>query len=104
MVQQQRVKFKMTSLTMDLQDMICMEQSYKSVQLIKGYTVMYDTNTGRVYYSGMTMPDGSLYGDSKSDDVLVQYELDNNLNSGYDITYSQMQELLEHTQAIKINI
>lgn len=60
----------------------------------KGYKVMYDTNTGRVYYSGMTMPDGSLYGDIKSDKVLVQYELDNNLNSGYDITYSQMQELL----------
>ena len=60
----------------------------------KGFTVMYDTNTGRVYYSGMTMPDGSLYGDSKSDDVLVQYLIDNDINSGYDLTYSQMQELL----------
>lgn len=60
----------------------------------KGYTVMYDTNTGRVYYSGMITPDGSIYDDIKSDTVLVQYELDNNLNSGYDITYSQMQELL----------
>lgn len=60
----------------------------------KGYTVMYDTNTGRVYYSGMTTPDGSIYGDIKSDKVLVRYELDNNLNSVYDLTYSQMQELL----------
>ena len=60
----------------------------------KGYTVMYDTNTGRVYYSGMTTPDGSIYGDSKSDDVLVQYLIDNDINSGYDLTYSQMQELL----------
>ena len=60
----------------------------------KGYTVMYDTNTGRVYYSGMTTPDGSIYGDIKSDKVLVQYLIDNDLNSGYDLTYSQMQELL----------
>lgn len=60
----------------------------------KGYTVMYDTNTGRVYYSGMTMPDGSLYADSKSDKVLVQYLFDNDLDNIYDLTYSQMQELL----------
>ena len=60
----------------------------------KGYTVMYDTNTGRVYYSGMTTPDGSIFNDGKSSDVLVQYLIDNDINSGYDLTYSQMQELL----------
>lgn len=60
----------------------------------KGYTVMYDTNTGKVYYSGMTLPTGSIWEEGSSGSVLFQYVLDNGLNSTYDITYSEMQELL----------
>ncbi len=60
----------------------------------KGYTVMYDTNTGRVYYSGMTLPTGSIWEEGSSGSVLFQYVLDNGLNSTYDITYAEMQELL----------
>lgn len=32
----------------------------------KGYTVFYDTNTGRVYYSGMMLPTGSFWQDAES--------------------------------------
>lgn len=60
----------------------------------KGYTVMYDTNTGKVYYSGMTLPTGSIWEEGSSGSVLFQYVLDNGLNSTYDITYAEMQELL----------
>ena len=60
----------------------------------KGYTVKYDINTGRVYYSGMTLPTGSIWEEGSSGSVLFQYVLDNGLNSTYDITYSEMQELL----------
>lgn len=60
----------------------------------KGYTVMYDTNTGKVYYSGMTLPTGSMWEEGSSGSVLFQYVLDNGLNSTYDITYAEMQELL----------
>ena len=60
----------------------------------KGYTVMYDTATGRVYYSGMVMPNGSVYGDCKSDTVVCQYLIDNDINTVYDLTYAQFQELL----------
>lgn len=60
----------------------------------KGYTVFYDTNTGRVYYSGMMLPTGSLWDEQESGAVLFQYVLDNGLNSTYDITYAEMQELL----------
>lgn len=60
----------------------------------KGYTVFYDTNTGRVYYSGMMLPTGSIWDEQESGAVLFQYVLDNGLNSTYDITYAEMQELL----------
>ncbi len=60
----------------------------------KGYTVMYDTNTGKVYYSGMTLPTGSMWNEGESGSVLFQYVLDNGLNNFYDLTYSEMQELL----------
>ena len=61
----------------------------------KGYTVFYDTNTGRVYYSGMMLPTGSMWQDRESAAVISQYILDNeNINNIYDITYAEMQELL----------
>lgn len=60
----------------------------------KGYTVMYDNNTDKVYYSGMTLPTGSIWEEGSSGSVLFQYVLDNGLNSTYDLTYSEMQELL----------
>lgn len=60
----------------------------------KGYTVMYDTATGRVYYCGMVMPTGSVYGDTKSGAAVLQYIIDNNLNNVYDITYAEFQEIL----------
>lgn len=60
----------------------------------KGYTVMYDTNTGRVYYSGMMLPTGSMWQDRESGAVITQYLIDNNINNIYDLTYAQFQELL----------
>lgn len=61
----------------------------------KGYTVFYDTNTGRVYYSGMMLPTGSMWQDRESGAVVSQYILDNeNINNIYDITYAEFQELL----------
>ena len=61
----------------------------------KGYTVFYDTNTGRVYYSGMMLPTGSSWRDRESAAVISQYILDNeNINNIYDITYAEFQELL----------
>lgn len=60
----------------------------------KGYTVMYDTETGRVYYTGMTLPTGSMWQDRESGAVITQYIIDNNLTGIYDITYAQFQELL----------
>ena len=62
----------------------------------KGYTVMYDTETGRVYYTGMVLPTGQSWIERKSGSaaVITQYIIDNGLNSIYDITYSQFQELL----------
>ena len=60
----------------------------------KGYTVMYDTNTGRVYYSGMMLPTGSMWRDAESSAVITQYLIDNNINNIYDLTYAQFQELL----------
>lgn len=62
----------------------------------KGYTVMYDTETGRVYYTGMTLPtgDGWIERESGSAAVITQYIIDNNLTGIYDITYAQFQELL----------
>lgn len=60
----------------------------------KGYTVFYDTNTGRVYYSGMMLPTGSFWQDRESGAVITQYLIDNNINNIYDLTYAQFQELL----------
>lgn len=60
----------------------------------KGYTVKYDINTGRVYYSGMMLPTGSMWRDAESSAVITQYLIDNNINNIYDLTYAQFQELL----------
>lgn len=60
----------------------------------KGYTVMYDTNTGKVYYSGMTLPTGSIWEEGESGGVLATYAFSKGYNSTYDLTYSEMQELL----------
>lgn len=60
----------------------------------KGYTVLYDTDTGKVYYSSMILPTGSGYDEEKSSNALVQYILDNDIFSVYDLTYSQFQEIL----------
>ena len=60
----------------------------------KGYTVFYDTNTGRVYYSGMMLPTGSFWQDRESGAVITQYLIDNNINNIFDITYAEFQELL----------
>lgn len=60
----------------------------------KGYTVMYDTNTGKVYYSGMMLPTGSIWDDTESGGVLATYAYSKDYNSTYDVTYSEMQELL----------
>lgn len=60
----------------------------------KGYTVMYDTATGRVYYTGMTLPTGDAWDDTTSGGVLASYEMSKGYNGFYDITYAEMQELL----------
>ena len=60
----------------------------------KGYTVMYDTDTGKVYYSSMILPTGDAYNEDKSSNALVQYIIDNDIFSVYDLTYSQFQEIL----------
>lgn len=60
----------------------------------KGYTVLYDTNTGKVYYSGMMLPTGSIWDDTESGGVLATYAYSKDYNSTYDVTYSEMQEVL----------
>lgn len=60
----------------------------------KGYTVFYDTNTGRVYYTGMTLPTGDAWDENESAAVLTTYALSKGYNGFYDITYAEMQELL----------
>ena len=62
----------------------------------KGFTVLYDTATGRVYYTGMTLPTGQSWieRESGSAAVITQYIIDNGLNNIYDITYAEFQELL----------
>lgn len=60
----------------------------------KGYTVFYDTNTGRVYYTGMTLPTGDTWDENESAAVLTTYALSKGYNGFYDITYAEMQELL----------
>lgn len=60
----------------------------------KGYTVFYDTNTGRVYYSGMMLPTGSFWDDAESGGVLSAYAFSKGYNSLFDVTYAERQELL----------
>lgn len=60
----------------------------------KGYTVFYDTNTGRVYYSGMMLPTGSFWDDAESGGVLSAYAFSKSYNSLFDVTYAERQELL----------
>lgn len=60
----------------------------------KGYTVMYDTATGRVYYTGMTLPTGDAWDDTTSGGVLATYALSKGYNGFYDVTYAEMQEVL----------
>ena len=60
----------------------------------KGYTVMYDTATGRVYYTGMTLPTGNGWDDITSGGVLANYEMSKGYNGFYDVTYAEMQEVL----------
>lgn len=60
----------------------------------KGYTVMYDTETGRVYYTGMTLPTGDAWDDITSGGVLASYEMSKGYNGFYDVTYAEMQEVL----------
>ena len=60
----------------------------------KGYTVFYDTNTGRVYYTGMTLPTGDSWDDITSGGVLASYEMSKGYNGFYDVTYAEMQEVL----------
>lgn len=60
----------------------------------KGYTVMYDTETGRVYYTGMTLPTGNGWDDITSGGVLASYEMSKGYNGFYDVTYAEMQEVL----------
>ena len=66
----------------------------KDVVTDKGYNAIYDTSTGKVYYSGMTTPDGFGYIDMKSAAVFGTYILQKGYNSSYDITYEERQELL----------
>ena len=56
----------------------------------KGYTVMYDTATGRVYYTGMTLPTGDAWDENESAAVLTTYALSKGYNGFYDITYAEM--------------
>lgn len=60
----------------------------------KGYKVKYDTATGRVYYTGMTLPTGRSWDDTESGGVLANYEISKGYNNFYDVTYAEMQEVL----------
>lgn len=60
----------------------------------KGYTVFYDTNTGRVYYTGMTLPTGGAWDENESAAALTTYALSKGYNGFYDVTYAEMQEVL----------
>ncbi len=60
----------------------------------KGYKVMYDTATGRVYYTGMVLPTGDGWDDIESGGILANYEISKGYNNFYDVTYAEMQEVL----------
>lgn len=59
----------------------------------KGYKVFYDTNTGRVYYSGMMLPTGSFWNDGHSMGAIGTYALERGYNSSFDVTYAERQEI-----------
>ena len=60
----------------------------------KGYKVMYDTATGRVYYTGMTLPTGDAWDDSESGGIIMNYAHSKGYNNIYDVTYAEFQEVL----------
>lgn len=60
----------------------------------KGYTVMYDTATGRVYYTGMTLPTGDAWDDTTSGGIIMNYAHSKGYNNIYDVTYAEFQEVL----------
>ena len=60
----------------------------------KGYKIMYDTETGRVYYTGMTLPTGDGWDEPTSGGILANYEISKGYNNFYDVTYAEMQEVL----------
>lgn len=60
----------------------------------KGYKVMYDTETGRVYYTGMTLPTGDGWDDSESGGIIMNYAHSKGYNNIYDVTYTEFQEVL----------
>lgn len=60
----------------------------------KGYTVMYDTETGRVYYTGMTLPTGDAWDDITSGGIIMNYARSKGYNNIYDVTYAEFQEVL----------
>ena len=60
----------------------------------KGYKVLYDTATGRVYYTGMVLPTGNGWDDIESGGILANYEISKGYNNFYDVTYAEMQEVL----------
>lgn len=60
----------------------------------KGYTVFYDTATGRVYYTGMTLPTGDGWDDITSGGIIMNYARSKGYNNIYDVTYAEFQEVL----------
>ena len=60
----------------------------------KGYKVMYDTETGRVYYTGMILPTGDGWDDSESGGIIMNYAHSKGYNNIYDVTYTEFQEVL----------
>lgn len=60
----------------------------------KVYTVWYDTNTGKTYYSSMMLPTGSIWTDITSDGTVMTYARSKGYNNIYDVTYAEFQELL----------
>ena len=60
----------------------------------KGYKVMYDTETGRVYYTGMVLPTGQGWDDIESGGIIMNYANSKGYNNIYDVTYAEFQEVL----------
>ena len=55
---------------------------------------MYDTETGRVYYTGMTLPTGDAWDDITSGGIIMNYARSKGYNNIYDVTYAEFQEVL----------